>query len=114
MSAGRRADVVSLWAAESAAAGRRIAWTHAGEDLNVNLVILAVNERVDEHVNSEVDVLIAGMGGDGVVTVDGTDHPLSADHLLIVPKGSRRSIPPRGGPLTYLTCHRRRAGLWPR
>ena len=89
------------------------AWTHRGEDLDANLLVFAAGEGVAEHVNAEVDVLLVGIAGDGVVDVDGTRRVLRAGQALIVPKGARRGTRGVSERFAYLTCHRRRAGLWP-
>jgi quercetin dioxygenase-like cupin family protein len=68
---------------------------------------------VDEHLNDELDVLLVGIAGAGVVTIDGQPHPLAAGQAVMVPKGARRSIRAYAERFAYLTCHRRRAGLWP-
>lgn len=83
------------------------------DDLNVNLVVLRVGHAIAEHINSEVDVLLVGVTGNGRVTVDGHPIGLAANELLVIPKGSARSITPLGARFAYLTCHKRRAGLWP-
>lgn len=89
------------------------AWAYGGDDLNANLLVLDDGEGVGEHVNDAVDVLLVGVLGEGDVAIDGRRHRLTAGHLLVVPKGVRRSIAGRGGRFAYLTCHRRRGGLWP-
>lgn len=96
-----------------AVAGDGPLWTLASEDLNVNLVRFDAGRGVPEHVNTEVDVLLVGVAGAGVVEVDGRELVLQAGQLCLVPKGSRRAIASAGGPLAYLTCHRRRGLLWP-
>jgi quercetin dioxygenase-like cupin family protein len=68
---------------------------------------------VAEHVNDEVDVLLVGIAGTGAVTVDETRHILSAGQVLLIPKGANRGILSVSESFSYLTCHCRRAGLWP-
>lgn len=89
------------------------AWSQSTDDLNVNLVVLRAGHSIAEHVNPEVDVLLLGIGGSGRVTIDGNSAELSAGQLVVVPKGFARSITPHGDQFVYLTCHKRRAGLWP-
>lgn len=108
--AGAVLDLAAL-AGASALAG--VIWAGGGADLNVNLVRFAAGEGVGEHVNSEVDVLLVGIAGAGVVAVDGRRCPLGAGQALIIPKGARRAIAAGGGPFAYLTCHRRRGPLRP-
>ena len=88
-------------------------WTRQSEDLNVNLLVFASGEGVAEHVNAEVDVLLVGIAGTGAVTIDGTRQILSPGHAIVVPKGTNRGIQSTTESFAYLTCHRRRGGLWP-
>ena len=45
-----------------------VVWTlEAGEDLNANLVRFGPGRGVGEHVNDEVDVLVLGVSGSGIV-----------------------------------------------
>jgi len=106
--------VVNLASIASAAEGQGATWTRASDDLNVNLLTFPEGEGVDEHVNTEVDVLMIGVAGVGVITVDGKSHPIREGHLLLVPKGTRRSTRALSDHFAYLTTHRRRSGLWPK
>lgn len=90
-----------------------VAWGYQGDDLNANLVVFRGTEGVATHVNHEVDVLIVGIAGAGIVEVDGERATLGAGQALIVPKGAARSLAAAGESFAYLTCHRRRAGLMP-
>src|SRR5262245_48589235 len=107
------AGAVDLAAIAQAAAGRGPAWTLRSEDLDLNLLVFTAGEGVAEHVNEEVDVLIVGVAGEGEVTINEALHPLSTGQVVLVPKGTRRSTRAAGERFAYLTCHRRRAGLWP-
>jgi quercetin dioxygenase-like cupin family protein len=105
------ADLASL---SRAASAQGAAWTHQSEDLDVNLLVFASGQGVAEHINTEVDVLLVGIAGEGVVTVDGTRQILSAGHAMVITRGATRGIQSQSDPFAYLTCHRRRGGLWPR
>jgi mannose-6-phosphate isomerase-like protein (cupin superfamily) len=105
--------VVDLLALVGESAERGPLWTRQSADLNVNLVALDAGQAIPESVNAEVDVLLVGVAGEGVVTVDGQDLRLAAGRALVVPKGACRALASAGGRFAYLTCHRRRAGLWP-
>jgi quercetin dioxygenase-like cupin family protein len=83
------------------------------EQLNVNLLRLPTGDGVAEHVNTEVDVVLVIFEGSGALTVDGVTDPVGPGHVLIVPRGATRAMRCTAGPLIYLTCHRRRAGLMP-
>jgi quercetin dioxygenase-like cupin family protein len=104
---------LDLAALASAATAPGSAWTRQSEDLNINLLVFASGEGVAEHINTEVDVLLVGIAGAGAVTVDGTRRVLRAGHALLIPKGANRGIQSESDPFAYLTCHCRRAGLWP-
>jgi mannose-6-phosphate isomerase-like protein (cupin superfamily) len=108
---GQMADLAAL--ACSATAPGAI-WTRQSEDLDVNLLVFASGDGVAEHVNAEVDVLLVGITGAGAVTIDGTSHILRAGQALVIAKGARRSTCGASASFAYLTCHRRRGGLWPR
>lgn len=98
----------------AAAAGRSgPLWGIQSEDLNVTLLRFAADDGVAEHRNHEVDVLLVGIEGRAEVEVDGRREPLHPGTALLIPKGALRSIRSDGGPFAYLSCHRRRAGLWP-
>ncbi len=89
-------------------------WSHAGADLNANFVLFEAGQGVAEHVNDEVEVLLVALFGEGFVEVDGRHHDLSPGRVIAIPAGARRAIGGAGGRFGYLTCHRRRAGRWPR
>jgi quercetin dioxygenase-like cupin family protein len=110
--AGARYAIDAADLARRAAAGA-VAASIESADLDVNLLIFAAGEGVPEHVNVEVDVLIVGMLGTGIVTVDGSEHRLGPGQALLVPKESRRGTRAESARFAYLTCHRRRGGLLP-
>ena len=109
---GGEAVVVEL-AALAQGDERRTAWKHATEDLNLNLVVLGAGGAIAEHPNAEVDVLLVGVDGEGIVAVDGEPNAVRAGWAIVIPKGTMRSIQSVGECFAYLTCHRRREGLWP-
>lgn len=104
------ADLATL---ASSASAPGVAWSRQSDDLNVNLLVFGRDGGVDAHVNNEVDVLIVALSGDGVLEIDRRFRPLRAGQAVLIPKGSSRSIRAASGRFAYLTCHRRRAGLWP-
>src|SRR5215204_7161060 len=80
-------------AGTAAAAGEQtgVIWTlRESSDLNANLVRFGAGGGVGEHVNDEVDVLIVGVSGSGLVGVDGEEHPVSNGGMVFVPRGARR------------------------
>jgi quercetin dioxygenase-like cupin family protein len=93
--------------------GMTALWARRSADLHVNLLTFATGTGVAEHVNAELDVLLVGVAGDGEVAIDGTTHILRPGRAILIPKNARRAIHSTEGPFSYLSCHRRRAMLWP-
>ncbi len=106
-------DIVNAFVLARFPASHGPVWTTQSEDLNVNLLVFGKGEGIEPHVNREVDVLVVGIEGEGELEIDGRVEPLAAGQLVVIPKGAQRSIRVTGERLVYLTCHRRRAGLWP-
>ena len=93
--------------------GRKPAWARQSDDLSVNLISCLAGEGIAAHVNGEVDVLLVGVEGEGSVAIEGRWYPLPPGRIALVPKGARRATRCDGEHFAYLTCHRRRSGLWP-
>ena len=109
-----KVNVVDLYEELTAGEGAGVIWTlKQGGDLNVNLVRFPVGGGVGEHTNEEVDVLIVGVAGRGIATVDGYEYPLRAGTVVFVLKGARRSTRSDSEDFAYLTVHRRRGLLSP-
>ena len=108
----RRTNIVDLYEKVTTGPRAGVVWTlEQGHDLNVNLVRFPAGRGVDEHVNEEVDVLVIGVSGSGLVEVDGREHHLRPGTVAFVPKGARRSTGSESGDFAYLTVHRRRGPL---
>ena len=74
----------------AAPAGDRVGviWTlDTSSDLNANLVRFGAGQGVEEHVNDEVEVIVLGVSGSGIVAVDREEQYLSAGILVFMPKG---------------------------
>src|SRR5215213_5986607 len=69
---GQGQEVVDLPALARSATAPGAIWTRQSQDLNVNLLVFASGQGVEEHANAEVDVLLIGIEGTGAVTIDGT------------------------------------------
>lgn len=106
-------NIIDIAAAMRNAAHDGPIWSVNSEQLNVNLIRLPTGDAIAEHVNSEVDVVLAVFEGSGAVSVAGVEYLLHAGQALVLPRGATRAIRCTTGPLVYLTCHRRRAGLIP-
>ena len=102
-----------LAAVAAATAVRGPAWRLTDADLNANLLVFDAGQGIETHVNHAVDVLIVGMSGSGSITIDGAATPLSAGRVVLIPKGSERSVRAESDRFAYLTVHRARGGLIP-
>jgi quercetin dioxygenase-like cupin family protein len=94
----------------AANAGARVGviWTlDASNDLNANLVRSCIGQGVGEHVNKEVEVVVLGVSGSGIVTVDREEHALSAGILAFIAKGVRRSTVSTSEDFVYPTVRHR-------
>jgi quercetin dioxygenase-like cupin family protein len=106
-------QVLDLAAVARSDTARGPAATLRSDDLDVNVLVFGAGEGVAEHANAEVDVLLVGIAGEGTVTVDAWPHSLWAGQAILVPKRTRRGTLATTDHFSYLTCHRRRGGLWP-
>jgi len=88
-------------------------WSANSEQLNVNLLRLPTGEGITAHVNAELDVVLVIFEGSAELKVDSADYDLRPGRAVVIPRGATRSLRCTAGPLVYLTCHRRRAGLMP-
>jgi quercetin dioxygenase-like cupin family protein len=113
MATEQQPEVVDLLATVRDSTTQGAIWSHAGSDLNANLVRLEPGESVGGHINDEVEVLLVGLLGEGTVELDGRWYRVGAGQLLVLPKGALRAIEAGETGFAYLTCHRRRPGLWP-
>jgi len=106
-------DSVSLGEVAASALGRvGVVWTlEDSSELNANLVHFEEGDGIEEHVNDEVEVIVLGIAGSGVVRVEGEEHPVSNGTLTFVPRGVRRSTRSLSEDFAYLTVHRRRGPL---
>jgi quercetin dioxygenase-like cupin family protein len=98
----------------AAPAGDRVGviWSlDTSSELNANLVRFGTGQGIEEHVNDEVEVIVLGVSGSGIVAVDGEEHAISAGILVFIPKEARRSTVSASEDFAYLTVHRRRGPL---
>ena len=69
-----------------------VIWTlDTSSDLNANLVRFNTGQGVGGHVNDEVEVIVLGVSGSRIVTVDREEHALSTGMLVFIPKVARRA-----------------------
>jgi len=107
-----RTNIVNLHEILATEEWSGVVWTlEQGDDLNVNLVRFPPGKGVGEHVNEEIDVLVIGVSGSGIVAVNGCEQHLRAGTVAFIPKGARRSTRSESGDFAYLTVHLRRGPL---
>lgn len=102
-------DLSTFAAAETTGA----IWSLVSTDLNLNVLHFNAGDGVAAHINSEVDVIGFVIAGEGTLELDDRQERLQPGRLFFVPTGTRRTITSRSSDFTYLSCHRRRAGLLP-
>jgi mannose-6-phosphate isomerase-like protein (cupin superfamily) len=96
-----------------ASGGPGIVWSQASEDFNLNLMVLARNAEIAVHVNGELDVLLIAVEGQATIAIDDRAEDVRAGQAIVIPRGAQRSMRAGSEGFAYLTCHRRRRGLWP-
>ncbi|MFS4097669.1 cupin domain-containing protein [Streptomyces sp. AF1A] len=86
----------------------------SGRQLDANVVRIAPGDRIATHTETQLDVMLFVVAGDGVLGAGPSDapRPLTEGALVWLPQGSTRSIAAGRAGLTYLTVHRRRPGMW--
>jgi quercetin dioxygenase-like cupin family protein len=83
------------------------------DELNATLLTWPAGHEIATHVNDEREVMLVVLGGSARVTVDGVAHDLSAEQLLLVPRGCARAITAGPDGVRYLSTHLRRGPLLP-
>jgi quercetin dioxygenase-like cupin family protein len=82
-----------------------------GGDLDANVVRVGAGHAIDEHINDEVDVLVAIWSGAGDLTIDGRSITLAPGVVVGIPRGRSRAVYAGSSDLVYLSVHRRREPL---
>ncbi|CAN5355379.1 hypothetical protein BH11ARM1_BH11ARM1_17900 [soil metagenome] len=86
-------------------------WGTECEDLNGTFLAWADGEGVAAHVNSELDVIMAVLDGQGELVLNGESLALAAGIVIVIPKGAVREIKAHSGGIAYLNVHKRRKRL---
>ena len=102
------ADLTEL--AELSGSGAVWSLPHDG-DLDGNVVRVPAGQAIHEHVNDEVDVLIAVWSGSGDLSVDGRSLDLGPGVVVSIERGRSRAIQAGRSDLVYLSVHRRRGPM---
>lgn len=106
-------DVTALLAEVADADPTGALWSlpMADRQLDANVIRLAPNGQVDEHVGPDLDVLMYVLAGSGELDTQQAPVPLAAGSLVWLPKRSRRAIRAGEDGIAYLTVHPRRPAL---
>jgi formiminotetrahydrofolate cyclodeaminase len=88
-------------------------WGMQSDELNATLLTWPAGHEIAAHVNDELEVMLVVLAGSARVTVNGTEHCLSADQLLLIPRGCVRAVTAGSDGVRYLSTHRRRGPLLP-
>lgn len=83
-------------------------WSAESDELKASLIACDADQPSSDHVNLDVDVLLVGVLGEGIVEVDGTINFMWPGTALLIPKGARRITRGTGGRFAYLSCRRPR------
>ena len=86
-------------------------WGMASNDLNATLLVWPPDYEVAEHTNTDLDVLLIVLEGEGLALIDEQAYALSPGHALLVPKGSSRAIRAGAAGVRYVSVHSRRGPL---
>ncbi len=97
----------------SATTGTGPIWSQRSTDLDLNVVAITPDRPIGEHANSERDVLLVVVEGEGTITINGVAHGFAAGEFIVVPKGARRSMAATSARFAWLTCHFQRPPLLP-
>lgn len=107
----------ALSASDPAKGGAVWRLAEVGRELDANLVRLLPGERVGEHREDTLDVLLLVVDGTGTAGpgAAGPEKPselaLTPGTVLWLPRGSTRALAAGPEGLAYLTVHRRRPGM---
>jgi quercetin dioxygenase-like cupin family protein len=104
-------DVRELVDESPVPSGARWRLAEPGRQLDANLIHLPARQRVDTHTEPDLDVVLVVVAGGGTVGTPDGEQTLAEGNVVWLPHGSTRNITAGSDGLSYLTVHRRRAGL---
>ena len=83
---------------------RRVLYT--GHNLQLVVMSLDPGEEIGEEVHDDRDQFFRIEEGEGVISIDGVDHPVKDDDGVIVPPGARHNVRATGDePLKLYTIY---------
>jgi quercetin dioxygenase-like cupin family protein len=104
---------VSLAAILGATDGHGPIWSRRSTDLDLNVIALTPDHGIERHINPSRDVLLVAIEGTGTITIDDGQHRIAAGEVIVIPKGTARSIAAVSERFAYLSCHLHRPPLMP-
>lgn len=91
----------------------RNVWQPATDELHMNVLVLGPGDLIAEHVNQLLDVIVTCLAGSGTIAIDDESVAIEAGSIVLIPRGSRRTITAGTGGVSYTTVHRKRGGIMP-
>lgn len=91
----------------------RNVWQPATDDLHMNVLVLHAGEKIDEHINHALDVIVTCLRGSGTISIDHDVVEVESGSIVLIPQGSSRIIQAGTDGMVYTTVHRKRGGLMP-
>jgi quercetin dioxygenase-like cupin family protein len=88
-------------------------WGMQSDELNATLLVWPPGGGVAEHTNDQLEVVMVVLEGSARVRLDGSEHQLEANQLLVISRGRARAITAGPAGVRYLSVHRRRGPLLP-
>jgi quercetin dioxygenase-like cupin family protein len=105
------ADIHELVDDQRVTGGARWTLSEPGRQLDANLIHLPPGKRIETHTESDLDVLLIVVAGAGTIGTPDDPQSFVEGNLVWLTRGSTRNITAGADGLSYLTVHRRRAGL---
>ena len=83
---------------------RRVLYT--GHNLQLGAMSINPGEAIGAEVHDDRDQFFRVVAGEGIVSIDGVDHPVKDDDGIIVPQGARHNVKATGTtPLKLYTIY---------
>jgi quercetin dioxygenase-like cupin family protein len=104
-------DTGTLEALGPASTGAVWRLAESARQLDANIVRIPPDQRVEPHVEPDLDVLLLVVAGDGTLITSDGPCSLTEGSLTWLPHGSTRGLVAGKRGMSYLTVHRRRPGM---
>ncbi|MFJ1812530.1 MULTISPECIES: cupin domain-containing protein [unclassified Streptomyces] len=104
-------DTGTLAALGPASTGAVWRLAEPARQLDANIVRIPPDQRVEPHVEPDLDVVLLVVAGDGALITSDGPCSLTEGSLTWLPHGSTRGLVAGERGMSYLTVHRRRPGM---